>query len=89
MKKDAVLINTSRGAVVDESALVAALSENRIAGAALDVFEREPINPDNPLLHMDNTILTPHAANMSIDGLLSVAAHCVENILNFEKRRNI
>lgn len=62
MKQEAVLINTSRGPVVDEDALVEALSGGLIAGAALDVLEKEPIRPDHPLLSMDNVILTPHVA---------------------------
>ena len=62
MKSTAVLINTSRGPVVHEDALVEALSEGRIAGAGLDVFENEPVAPDNPLLTMDNVVVTPHSA---------------------------
>ena len=60
MKKDAVIVNTSRGPIIDEPALVAALTERRIAGAALDVFEPEPLAPDHPLRALDNVIITPH-----------------------------
>jgi phosphoglycerate dehydrogenase-like enzyme len=69
MKRSAILINTSRGAIVDEPALIKALEAKTIAGAGLDVFEQEPIQPDNPLLKMDNVILTPHIAAGSVDAL--------------------
>ncbi len=61
MKPGAYFINTARGPVVVETALIDALKNNRIAGAAIDVFEQEPVAPDNPLLKMDNVILAPHA----------------------------
>ena len=61
MKPTAYLINTSRGPIVQEKAIYAALSQRRSAGAALDVFEQEPIAPDNPLLTLDNIIVTPHS----------------------------
>jgi len=61
MKKTAFLINAARGPIVDEAALIKALQEGWIQGVGLDVFEQEPISPDNPLLKMDNVILSPHA----------------------------
>jgi phosphoglycerate dehydrogenase-like enzyme len=61
MKPTAYFINTARGPVVVEAALIDALKNNRIAGAAIDVFEQEPVAPDNPLLKMDNVIVAPHA----------------------------
>jgi len=61
MKRDAVLINTARGPIVDETALIEALQLGKIAGAALDVFEREPLSTDSPLTSMDNVILTSHS----------------------------
>ena len=67
MKNNAYLVNTSRGIALDEKALYKALKQKRIAGAALDVLEREPIQLDNPLLELDNLILTPHAAGVSTD----------------------
>jgi D-3-phosphoglycerate dehydrogenase len=68
MKRDAYLVNTSRGLVVNEKALVEALRAGRIAGAGLDVFEVEPMAADNPLLQMPNVVLTPHIASYSIEG---------------------
>ncbi len=67
MKPTAIFVNTSRGGVVDEGALIDALNAGTIAGAGLDVFEQEPVDPDNPLLKMDNVIATPHAAGGTWD----------------------
>lgn len=61
MKPSAYLINVARGPIVEEAALISALREGRIAGAALDVFEQEPVDPNHPLLSMENVIVTPHA----------------------------
>jgi phosphoglycerate dehydrogenase-like enzyme len=80
MKTSAYFINVARGPVVDEPALIAALRAKRIAGAALDVFEQEPVDPNNPLLAMDNVIVTPHSLcwtdecfhNMATTGLASI-----------------
>ena len=69
MKKDAFLINTSRGKLLDEEALHDALKAGSIAGAALDVLAQEPIDPNNPLLKLDNVIFTPHAAYFSDESL--------------------
>ena len=65
MKQTAYLINTARGSVIDEQALIHALQEKLIAGAGVDVFENEPVDPDNPLLKMNNVVVTPHAASYS------------------------
>jgi phosphoglycerate dehydrogenase-like enzyme len=62
MKKGAILINTSRGQIIDQEALVEALRTGRLAGAGLDVFEKEPPDPDDPILKLENVVLTPHVA---------------------------
>lgn len=80
MKPTAYFINVARGPIVDELAFIATLKEGRIAGAAADVFEQEPVAPDNPLLSMDNVIVTPHSLcwtdecfhNMASTGLKSI-----------------
>jgi phosphoglycerate dehydrogenase-like enzyme len=80
MKPTAYFVNVARGPIVDEAALIDALQHQRIAGAALDVFEQEPVDPENPLLTMDNVIVTPHALcwtdecfhNMATTGLASI-----------------
>ncbi len=67
MKPTAFLINTSRGANIDEAALIRALNEKKIAGAGLDVFEKEPTDPNNPLLKMPNVVVTPHSAGNTLE----------------------
>jgi D-3-phosphoglycerate dehydrogenase / 2-oxoglutarate reductase len=81
MRPTAYLINTSRGGVVDESALIEALRNQQIAGAGLDVFETEPPELDNPLLKMDNVIGTPHGLGHADESLLRCAAMTVDNVL--------
>ncbi len=67
MKRDAILINTARGELVDEAALYQALKEKRIWAAGLDAFAKEPINPDNPLLTLPNVVLSPHSAGSTFE----------------------
>jgi D-3-phosphoglycerate dehydrogenase len=81
MRPTALLVNTSRGAVVDERALVRALREGWIAGAALDVLEAEPIPPDHPLLRLPNVILTPHVAWYSEESEAELRRKAAENVL--------
>jgi phosphoglycerate dehydrogenase-like enzyme len=80
MKPNTILLNASRGPIVDEKALVEALRSNRIAGAGLDVYEKEPISPDNPLLKLENVLLTPHSAGHSYEGWFRRAQFAWENI---------
>ncbi|MDR1742419.1 MAG: C-terminal binding protein [Dysgonamonadaceae bacterium] len=79
MKPGAVLVNTARGAVVDTEALIAALKKGRIRGAALDVFETEPLPKEHPLCSLDNVILTPHAGYYSEESLRELKTRPVEN----------
>ena len=82
MKRGAVLINTARGPLVDEAALVSALQAGHIAGAALDVFEFEPLPPGSPLLHIDNVLLAPHNSNSSPAAWERVHLNTIKNLLD-------
>ena len=84
MKPSAFIINTARGALIDEAALIEALQEGRIAGAGLDVQEVEPPSEDNPLYYMDNVILTPHMGWRGLETrqrLVSIVADDIKNYL--------
>lgn len=85
MKPTAILINTSRGPVVDEKALVKALREKWIAGAGLDVFEVEPLPHDHPLISLQNVVLTPHIGSASHDTRNRMAEYAAEGVIKVFK----
>lgn len=81
MKAGAILVNTSRGAVVDEKALFNALKEGKLASAGLDVLNHEPIEKDNPLLSLSNVVLVPHIGSASIVARNKMAVMCADNLI--------
>ena len=92
MKPTAYFINVSRGEIVDEPALIKALQEKWIAGAGLDVVEKEPIDPDNPLLKMDNVIVTPHSAaysDVAVKRLLTATSQEAARVLSGRWPKNV
>jgi D-3-phosphoglycerate dehydrogenase len=92
MKSDAILINASRGGVVNETALIKALESNRIAGAGLDVFSEEPVPGDHPLLKLENVIMTPHTAALTAECVTRMAieaAICVLDVFAGREPQNV
>jgi D-3-phosphoglycerate dehydrogenase len=87
MKPTAYLINTARGSILDEQALVEALKNGRIAGAALDVYAKEPVEADNPLLNLDNVTLTPHIGGTTREVPLRAAEIIADDIARFLKHQ--
>ena len=85
MKRDAILLNTARGGLVCEPDLVEALKSKRIAGAALDVFEDEPLPKDHPLTNLDNVVLTPHTAGTDWQSRMDMAVMAAESIVALSK----
>jgi phosphoglycerate dehydrogenase-like enzyme len=83
MKPTAILVNTSRSAIVDQAALAAALRAGDIAGAGLDVFDEEPLPVDHPLRTMPHTLLTPHLGYVTADNLHTYYGQAAENIRSF------
>ncbi len=82
MKKGAYFVNTARGALVDEEALYEALTSGRLTAAAIDVYEREPVSADNPLLTLKNIVTTPHAAAQTYEAIRNVGLHTAQAILD-------
>ena len=80
MKPTAYLINTSRGPIIDETALIKALQGETIAGAGLDVFDHEPLGPDHPFFPLDNTVLTPHLGYVTVEGYKVFYEETIEDI---------
>ena len=92
MKSSAVLVNTSRGAVVDEDALYEALKSGAISAAAIDVVENEPLDRDSELLTLDNIIITPHASFYSVGSIIELqtrTALAVKDVLEGRKPRDV
>lgn len=87
MKPSAYLVNTSRGGLIDQAALVEALAGHRIAGAALDVAAVEPVPPGDPLLALGNLVITPHTGSATIETRTKMADLAVENLIAFFERR--
>jgi phosphoglycerate dehydrogenase-like enzyme len=85
MRADAILVNTARGAIVDETALAGALGEGRIFGAAVDVFSREPPPPDHPLVRCSRAVLTPHLGFFTAEASATLLRTAVENLLAFAR----
>ena len=80
MEKKPILINTSRGPIIDEKALIQALKEGMISGAGLDVLEKEPPDPQNPLLKMENVILSPHMGFYSEESISELKRRTAKNV---------
>jgi phosphoglycerate dehydrogenase-like enzyme len=85
MKSSAILINTSRGPLVDEAALIEALTTRTIAGAGLDVYDQEPLSPDHPIRRLENVVITPHVGYLTEDLLRYFYEDTVDNILHYLK----
>jgi D-3-phosphoglycerate dehydrogenase len=89
MKSTAFIVNTSRGGLIDEAALIEALRTGKIAGAGLDTFEVEPLAADHPFMQSDKVVLSPHSAALTQEGMARMSESAAENILaGLENRLN-
>ncbi len=82
MKRGSMIVNTARGRIIDEAALIEALRSGHISAAALDVFEVEPLKPDNPLLGIDNVVLTPHLGASSLEAMRRMATQVAQGVID-------
>jgi D-3-phosphoglycerate dehydrogenase len=83
MKKSAFLINTSRGGIINEADLAKAMKEGLLSGAGLDVFDKEPIEENNPLLEIDNVLMTPHTAALTEECVVRMAMEGVKRVVAY------
>ena len=83
MKQSAYIINTSRGPIINEKALVEALNSHKIAGAAIDTFDEEPLTTNHPLLHTPNTLLTPHIGYVTKEAYQAYKEGIIDNVIAF------
>ena len=86
MKKNSVIVNTSRGGIIDENSLYEALNSKLIKGAGMDVFESEPPSSDHPFFNLDNILLTPHNAALTLECRERMSLEASENIANYLKK---
>lgn len=89
MKPSAIIVNTARGAIINQNDLVAALENGRISGAGLDCLEQEPADKNNPLFKLRNVVVTPHMGGSTIDISINMAKHCIENIVKVSKHESL